>query len=332
MLNHSHSHDHKSPHSGSKAGSATRSASLHAHKAGDAKHSHAKEVSSQKVLMVALIITLGFAAVEVFAGFFANSLALISDAGHMVTDAAGLFLAVIAQVVSKRPPSAKNSFGFGRAEALAAFVNGLAMLLLVVWISVEAISRFITPHIVGGQTVTLVAVLGLLVNVFVAWMLSRNNHSMNTRAALVHVMGDLLGSVAALIAGIVIQYTGWMQIDPILSLVVCLLLIKSTISILGESYHFLMKGVPKHIDFLKVGDDLVNVAGVNAIHDLHIWEMTPGYPALIGHVEIDHIADWPKIMDDIRAMLLEVHGLDHVTLQPEVHPADQTPEPAHLAL
>ena len=332
MLNHSHSHDHKSPTTGSATSSTARSAGLHAHKAGDAKHSHAKEVSSQKVLMIALIITLGFAAVEVFAGFFANSLALISDAGHMVTDAAGLLLAVIAQVISKRPPSAKNSFGFGRAEALAAFVNGLAMLLLVVWISVEAISRFITPHIVGGETVTLVALLGLLVNVLVAWMLSRNNHSMNTRAALVHVMGDLLGSVAALIAGIVIQYTGWMQIDPILSLVVCLLLIKSTVSILGESYHFLMKGVPKQIDFLKVGDDLVKIEGVNAIHDLHIWEMTPGYPALIGHVEIDHITEWPKIMDDIRHMLLEVHGLDHVTLQPEVQPADQMPEHSELAL
>ena len=280
MLNHHHSHDHKS----SKTGSAPSSAGLHAHKAGDAKHSHAKEVSSQKVLMIALIITLGFAAVEVFAGFFANSLALISDAGHMVTDAAGLLLAVVAQVISKRPPSAKNSFGFGRAEALAAFVNGLAMVLLVIWISVEAISRFISPHLVAGETVTLVALLGLLVNIFVAWMLSRNNNSMNTRAALVHVMGDLLGSVAALIAGIVIQYTGWMQIDPILSLVVCLLLIKSTVSILAESYHFLMKGVPKQIDFLKVGDDLVNINGVNAIHDLHIGEMTPGSPALMGHI------------------------------------------------
>ena len=328
MLNHSHSHDHKSPKSVSKASSA----GLHAHKAGDAKHSHAKEVSSQKVLMIALIITLGFAAVEVFAGFFANSLALISDAGHMVTDAAGLLLAVVAQVISKRPPSAKNSFGFGRAEALAAFVNGLAMVLLVIWISVEAISRFISPHLVAGETVTLVALLGLLVNIFVAWMLSRNNNSMNTRAALVHVMGDLLGSVAALIAGIVIQYTGWMQIDPILSLVVCLLLIKSTVSILAESYHFLMKGVPKQIDFLKVGDDLVRINGVNAIHDLHIWEMTPGYPALIGHIEIDHITEWPKIMDDIREMLLSVHGIDHVTLQPEVHPADQVPEHSDLAL
>lgn len=293
--------------------------SLHAHKDGDAKHSHFNVVTSQKVLTIALIITLGFAGVEVVAGFWANSLALISDAGHMVTDAAGLLLAVIAQYISKRPPSSKHSFGLGRAEALAAFVNGLAMVALVVWISIEAISRFFAPHTVIGQTVTLVAFLGLLVNILVAWMLSRNNNSMNTRAALIHVMGDLLGSLAALIAGLVIQYTGWMQIDPILSLFVCLLLIRSTISILLESFHFLMKGVPKQIDFVQVGQDLAKIQGVCSVHDLHIWEMTPGFPALIGHIEIYEFNQWPKIMNQIREMLLTVHGIDHVTLQPEIH-------------
>jgi len=308
MLGHSHTNANESVHSHE----------LHAHKAGDAHHSHAKEITSQKVLTIALFITIGFAVVEVLAGIYANSLALISDAGHMVTDAAGLFLAVVAQFVSKRPPSAKYSFGLGRAEALAAFVNSLAMIVLIVWITVEAIDRFNNPHQVGGQTVTLVAALGLLINILVAWMLSRNNKSMNTRAALVHVMGDLLGSVAALVAGVVIQYTGWMQIDPILSMVVCLLLIKSTISILKESYHFLMKGVPHHIDYIKVGDDLKNVPGVVAVHDLHVWEMTPGFPALIGHIEVSNLPDWPQTMDLIRAMLLSQHGIDHVTLQPEI--------------
>jgi cobalt-zinc-cadmium efflux system protein len=308
MLGHSHASSQESAHSHE----------LHAHKAGDAHHSHAKEVTSQKVLSIALAITLGFAIVEVLAGFYANSLALISDAGHMVTDAAGLLLAVIAQFISKRPPSAKYSFGLGRAEALAAFVNSLAMIVLIIWITVEAIDRFNHPHLVGGETVTLVAALGLLINILVAWMLSRNNKSMNTRAALVHVMGDLLGSVAALIAGVVIQYTGWMQIDPILSMVVCLLLIKSTISILKESYHFLMKGVPLHINYLQVGEDLKMIAGVVAVHDLHVWEMTPGFPALIGHIEVSNLADWPKTMDLIRDMLRSAHGIDHVTLQPEI--------------
>ena len=305
-------------HSHSPTQQSVHSHELHAHKAGDANHAHAKEITSQKVLTIALFITIGFAVVEVFAGIYANSLALISDAGHMVTDAAGLLLAVIAQFISKRPPSAKYSFGLGRAEALAAFVNSLAMIVLVIWITVEAIHRFNNPHLVGGQTVTLVAGLGLMVNILVAWMLSRNNQSMNTRAAFVHVMGDLLGSVAALAAGVVIQYTGWMQIDPILSLVVCLLLIKSTVSILKESYHFLMKGVPVHIDYFQVGEDLKNVPGVVAVHDLHVWEMTPGFPALIGHIEVHSFMDWPQIMDLIREMLLSKHGIDHVTLQPEI--------------
>jgi cobalt-zinc-cadmium efflux system protein len=292
--------------------------SLHAHKQGDAKHSHAKEVSNQNLLLIALVLTLGFSGVEGAAAYFANSLALISDAGHMVTDAAALGLALLAQIISRRPPSPKHSFGFGRAEALAAFVNSIAMLALVLWIVVEAVSRFYDPHQVDGLTVTVVAAIGLLMNIVVAWVLSRDKKSVNTRAALVHVMGDLLGSIAALIAGIVIQLTGWMPIDAILSILVSLLILKSTISILRESYHFLMEGVPLHIDYLQVGSDLKKVPGVLAVHDLHVWEMTPSFPALIGHIEIERINEWPEIMAHINEMLLSKHGIDHVTLQPEV--------------
>ncbi|QWE05684.1 alpha/beta fold hydrolase [Polynucleobacter sp. JS-JIR-5-A7] len=291
--------------------------SLHAHKKGDAKHSHSKEVSNQNLLFIALILTLGFSGVEGAAAYFANSLALISDAGHMVTDAAALGLALLAQIISRRPPSPKHSFGFGRAEALAAFVNSIVMLALVAWIVFEAISRFYDPHKVDGLTVTIVAGIGLVMNIVVAWVLSRDKKSVNTRAALVHVMGDLLGSVAALIAGVVIQLTGWMPIDAILSILVSLLILKSTISILHESYHFLMEGVPLHIDYLEVGKDLKNVPGVLAVHDLHVWEMTPSFPALIGHIEIANIREWPEIMVRINTMLLDKHGIDHVTLQPE---------------
>ena len=291
--------------------------SLHAHKKGDAQHSHSKEVSNQNLLLIALILTLSFSGVEAAAGYFAGSLALISDAGHMVTDAAALGLALLAQIISKRPPSPKHSFGFGRAEALAAFVNGIVMLVLVAWIVFEAISRFYTPHKVDGLTVTIVAAIGLLMNIVVAWVLSRDKKSVNTRAALVHVMGDFLGSVAALLAGLVIQLTGWMPIDSILSILVSLLILKSTFSILHESYHFLMEGVPLHIDYLQVGSDLKNVPGVLAVHDLHVWEMTPSFPALIGHIEIEQMQDWPEIMSRINVMLLDQHGIDHVTLQPE---------------
>ena len=160
---------------------------LHAHKHGDAKHSHSKEISNQHLLAIALLLTLSFSGVEAAAAYFAGSLALLSDAGHMVTDAAALGLALLAQIVAKRPPSPRHSFGFGRAEALAAFVNGIGMLFLVGWIIIEAVSRFFTPHQIDGMTVSVVAAIGLLMNIVVAWVLSRDKKSVNTRAALIHV-------------------------------------------------------------------------------------------------------------------------------------------------
>jgi cobalt-zinc-cadmium efflux system protein len=291
---------------------------LHAHRAGDASHHHVVEGRNSAVLGWSLILTFGFALVEVAAGFWSNSLALISDAGHMVTDASALGLALLAQTIAKRPPSAKHSFGFGRAEALAAFFNAIAMLAVVCWITFEAAHRFASPEPVKGEAVVSVAAIGLVLNVIVAWLLSHDKNSVNTRAALVHVLGDLLGSVAALAAGAVIYFTGWLQIDPLLSVVVSLLILKSTFGVLRESYHFLMEGVPHHIDYLQVGADLAAVAGVLSVHDLHVWEMTPGQPALIGHVEIHDLQEWPQVLRAIKAMLLEKHGIDHVTLQAEL--------------
>jgi len=293
------------------------SAHLHAHLDGDAKHAHFAEQRSQTALAFALALTLSFAVVEVVAGFMSNSLALISDAGHMVTDAASLGLALLAQLIAKRPPSARYSFGYGRAEALAAFVNGLAMLAVVGWIFVEAIHRFSDPAPVQGGTVLIVAALGLAINVLVAWTLSRDQGSMNTRAALVHVMGDLLGSVAALIAGAVILWTGCMQIDPLLSVLVSLLILKSTVTILRESYHHLMEGVPEGANYLQIGADLAAIDGVVSVHDLHVWDMSPGHPALIGHLEISDLQEWPRVLRDVKAMLLSRHGIDHITLQAE---------------
>lgn len=294
------------------------SSHLHAHRAGDAEHRHFFEARNQKILAWALILTLGFAFIEVIAGFASNSLALISDAGHMVTDAAALGLALLAQHIAKRPPSAKHSFGFGRAEALAAFVNGLAMLAVVGWIALEATQRLSKPEAVQGKMVVIVATIGLMINLVVAWVLSHDKKNINTRAALVHVMGDLLGSVAAIVAGAVIYLTGWLQIDPLLSIFVSLLILKSTISVLRESYHFLMEGVPHHIDYLQVGKDLTAIKGVLSVHDLHVWEMSPGYPALIGHVEVRDLQEWPDVLRAIRSTLLNQYGIDHVTLQAEV--------------
>lgn len=299
---------------------------LHDHRRGDAKHRHYFENRSQNILAWALGLTLCYAGIEVGFGFWSNSLALISDAGHMATDAAALGLALLAQIIAKRPPTAKNSFGFGRAEALAAFVNGLVMLAVVAWIVKEAIQRLSNPEVVQGGAVMLVAAIGLLINIVVAWVLSHDKRSVNTKAALVHVMGDLLGSVAAIISGAFIYYTGWMQIDPILSVFVSLLILKSTFGVLAESYHFLMEGVPRHIDYLQIGADLESVNGVLSVHDLHVWEMSPGYPALIGHLEIDDLTAWPRILESVKAMLLEKHKIDHITLQAEVADADDYQE------
>lgn len=291
---------------------------LHAHLDGDARHAHVIEGRSQAALSVALGLTLLFAVIEVITGFISNSLALISDAGHMVTDAAALGLALLAQAIAKRPPSPRHSFGFVRAEALAAFVNSLAMLALVAWIAWEAVQRLLHPEPVQGGVVLVVAAIGASINLLVAWVLSRDNQSINTRAALVNVLGDLLGSLAAIAAGAIIYFfPTWVRVDPILSIFVALLILRSTGGILRESYHFLMEGVPIDIDYLEVGANLKTVNGVLDVHDLHVWDMSPGHPALIGHLEIASLEQWPAVLAAVRAMLREKHGIDHVTLQPE---------------
>lgn len=290
---------------------------LHAHLDGDAQHAHTIEGRSQLALGVALGMTLLFAVIEAVTGFISNSLALISDAGHMVTDAAALGLALMAQAIASRPPSHRHSFGFVRAEALAAFVNSLAMLALVAWIVWEAVQRLMHPEAVQGGVVLVVAAIGACINLLVAWVLSRDNASINTRAALVNVMGDLLGSLAAIASGAIIYFTGWVRVDPILSIFVALLILRSTSGILRESYHFLMEGVPAGIDYLGVGASLKAVDGVLDVHDLHVWDMSPGHPALIGHLEIASLEQWPAVLAAVRAMLREKHGIDHVTLQPE---------------
>jgi cobalt-zinc-cadmium efflux system protein len=292
-------------------------AHLHAHLDGDASHAHFIEERSHTALAVALGLTLLYAVIEVITGFISNSLALISDAGHMVTDAAALGLALLAQLIAKRPPSARHSFGFVRAEALAAFVNSLAMLALVGWIGWEAVQRLLHPEPVQGGIVMVVASIGAAINLLVAWVLSRDNSSINTRAALLNVMGDLLGSLAAIAAGVIIYFTAWYRVDPILSIFVSLLILKSTYGILRESYHFLMEGVPHQIDYLQVGADIAAVEGVLSVHDLHVWDMSPGEPALIGHLEIRGLEEWPAVLEAVRAMLRARHGIDHVTLQPE---------------
>jgi cobalt-zinc-cadmium efflux system protein len=281
-------------------------------------HHHVGHDSESGKFIVAVAITFAFALIEATVGWWAGSLALISDAGHMVTDASALGLAAFAAWLARRPPSRRHSYGLVRAEVLAALFNSVLMLALIAYIVAEALDRFQHPEPVKGGAVMLVATLGLALNLLVGWVLSRGEHSLNSRAALLHVIGDALGSVAAITAGTVIFFTGWMPIDPILSIVVSLLILVSALNLLREAVHVLMEGVPAHIDLAVVGHDLATLPGVRRVHDLHVWTLSSGTIALSAHIEIDDLDHWPSLLDTARQTMAKAHGIRHITLQPEV--------------
>jgi cobalt-zinc-cadmium efflux system protein len=266
----------------------------------------------------ALLFTLGFAAVEAITGFAANSLALISDAGHMLTDSLSLGLAAFAAWLSRRPPSASHSYGLARAEVVAALVNSLLMLALVAFIVYEAWQRFTEPRQVQGTMVFVVALIGLGVNLAVGWLLMKGEESLNRSAALLHVAGDALGSVAALAAGLVIMFTGWTPIDPILSVVISMLILVSTLNLLRQSLHVLMEGVPLHIDLNTVGKRMAQLGNVSRVHDLHIWTLASGQIALSAHLDVKDLDHWPQVLANTRELLHREFGIGHITLQPEI--------------
>jgi len=280
---------------------------------GHGEHHHA---DAGPRLIWALLLTLGFAAVEALAGFWAGSLALLGDAGHMVTDSASLGLAAFAAWLAQRPPSQRHTYGYGRVETLAALANVLFMVLVVVGISVAAVRRFLEPAAINGEVVTLVAALGLCINIGVAWLLMHGEQTMNTRGALLHVLGDLLGSVAALVAGAVVMWTGWTTIDPLLSLLICALMLSSSLRLLREVLQALMEGVPAHLSTEEIGRALAAVPGVASVHDLHIWTLSSKRIALSAHVLVDSLEQWPDVLAAARHLLAE-QGINHVTLQPE---------------
>lgn len=273
----------------------------------------------------ALYFTLGFALVEAVTGWWSGSLALISDAGHMLTDSTALGLAALAAWLARKPPSGRHTYGLVRLEVLAALLNSLLMFGLIVYIAVEALRRFAEPHTVQGGVVAVVAILGLAVNLGVAWQLSRGDKTLNTRAAIMHVMGDILGSVAALTAGVVIYFTGWMAIDPLLSLLVSGLIMVSAWRLLSEAIHVLLEAVPGHIRLEAVSTDLASIEGVAAVHDLHVWTLSSGQVALSAHLDVRALADWPGILCEARRRLSGQHGIGHVTLQPEAADAPRCP-------
>lgn len=309
MAAHSHAHHHHREHG-------------HAHGHGNG---HAHPPARNRWLYVSLALTLSFAIVEAIGGWWAGSLALLGDAGHMFSDSMALGLSAFAAWVARRPPSLRHSYGFARAEIVAALVNGLLMLLVVAGIAFEALQRFHAPAPVAGKTVMLIAAGGLAVNILVFALLSRGEASLNVRAALVHVVGDMLGSLAALVAGAAIYFTGWTPIDPLLSLLICLLIVYSTYHLLREAINILMEGVPFNLSLELVGQGMAATQGVASIHDLHVWTLASGRFALSAHVVLNDVAQWPLVLNRLRALLHERFAIDHVTLQPE--PLSPPPSP-----
>jgi cobalt-zinc-cadmium efflux system protein len=233
-----------------------------------------------------------------------------------VTDGAALALALLASLIAARPPSARHSFGLGRVELLAALVNALAMLLVVAGIGMEAWSRFQSPRPVDGALVGVVAVIGLAVNLLVAWKLSHGQDNMNVRGAFLHVMGDVLGSVAAIVAGLVVWATGWTPIDPLLSLLIGGLVLAASLRLLRDAVHGLLDGVPLAVSLPELGRELAAVPGVIEVHDLHVWSLSGERLALSAHVRIKELPDWPAVLHGLRHKA-EDHGIGHATFQPE---------------
>ncbi|MGB8882287.1 MAG: cation diffusion facilitator family transporter [Azonexus sp.] len=284
---------------------------------GDHAHEHSHHHSAAgKALGIALILTLGFSVVELIAGWRAGSLALMADAGHMVTDGAALGLSAFAAWLASLPPSRRHTYGLGKAELLAALINALSMLVVVFFIGWEAWQRLQSPGLIDGATVGVVALIGLVINLAVAWILSRGEQNLNVRAALLHVMGDALGSVAAIVAGGVIYFTGWTPIDPLLSLLIGGLILSSSVRLLKEALHGTLDGVPAHIDLDDLGRRLAGVPGVREVHDLHVWPIGAERLALSAHVRLENLAGWPQILDEL-SEIAEHQGIEHVTFQPE---------------
>ena len=279
-------------------------------------HDHA-HTGAGNTLILATLLTLGFAAVEAGVGLWAGSLALVADAGHMVNDAAALALAAGAAWLARRPASARHSYGLGRAEFIAALINSLGLLALVAWLTVSAVERLQTPQAVQGVAVSITAAIGLAINLLVAWLLARGEKNLNTRAALLHVLGDLLGSVAALLSGLVIAFTGWTPIDPLLSLAIGALILVSSLRLLREALHGLMEGAPFNVDPETVGRALAGVPGVASVHDLHIWAVKAEQPLLSAHLVVRDINHWESVMESSHTLLAEQFEIHHATLQPE---------------
>lgn len=265
-----------------------------------------------------LVLTAVYMVAEAVGGWWTGSLALLADAGHMLTDVAALALALMAAWFSARPATPRKTFGYHRLEILAALVNGVALVLIALLIIYEAYSRWQSPPAINSRAMILVAAGGLAVNIMCAWLLhGSHTHDLNVRGAWLHVMGDALGSVGAISAGMLIALYGWEAADPFFSVLISLLIIFSAWRLIRESTNVLLEGTPAHINLAAVEDAIRGTAGVEDVHDLHVWTITSGREALSAHVIHAESTRPPELLKELRATLHNRFGVDHLTIQME---------------
>ncbi|MED5420570.1 MAG: cation diffusion facilitator family transporter [Pseudomonadota bacterium] len=283
-------------------------------------YSHSHGSDNVKRVQIALVLTGTFMVVEVIGGIISGSLALLADAGHMLTDTMALALAVFAFRVSSRPADGRRSYGYQRVQIIAAFVNGLSLLGIVGWILFEAVMRLIDPPDVIGRTMLIVASAGLLVNIFAFVVLHGGDQdNLNIRGAALHVLGDLLGSVAAIIAALVVIRTGWMPIDPILSVLVAMLILRSAWQLVRRSAHILLEGAPEWLDVDEMQEKIIaRVPEVSEIHHVHVWGLTPQHLMLTMHVVLpENVVEPTPVVRRVKAVLMSDFGIDHSTIEAE---------------
>jgi len=292
----------------------------------DDAHGHGiGPAADRRWLIGALALICALLVGEVVAGLIADSLALLSDAAHMLTDVGALALALIAMRLAARPPRGGYTYGLRRAEILSAQANGVTLLLLAAWLGYEAVRRLIDPPAVAGGVVLVTALAGIVVNLAATAMVRRaNRRSLNIEGAYQHILTDLFAFLAAAVAGLVILVTGWRRADPIASLAVVALMVRAGVSLVRASARILLEAAPTGLEPGQVGRDMAGIDGVVEVHDLHVWEITSGAPALSAHVIVRPTLDCHSLRLDLERMLHDRYGLTHTTLQvdhaaPEVH-------------
>ncbi|WP_233266463.1 cation diffusion facilitator family transporter [Cobetia sp. L2A1] len=279
---------------------------------------------SEKRVKFAMYLTGGFMLAEVVGGLIAGSLALLADAGHMLSDTVSLALALGAFRLGHRAATRKLTFGYARFQVLAAFVNGLTLIVIAVAILIAAIKRLWLPSDVLAGPMLAIAVLGLVVNIVAFWVLHKGDQeNLNLRGALLHVMGDLLGSVAAIAASIIIMTTGWNEADPLLSLLAAVLILRGAWVLVKRSGHTLLEGTPEHLDHADIDAGLLALEGVESVHDLHLWELTPQSPVASLHVVVATGAVATEVQQRVQTYLRDEHKISHATVQLEGEACEQ---------